>query len=193
MPRRWRWLVPMTALMACTLPRAGTSAAPQEMPDVPTAPVEARVASAMQAAAARAIANRNEDERKRDRARAAHRHQVHGVVKIAMAQIGDGYAWGGNGPDAFDCSGLTAYAFASTGLTLPHNSQGQAARGRPVARHDIRPGDLVFFSTAGPGASHVGVATGATTVVSATNGGVMKHSTRDAYWGGHYVGARRLL
>jgi cell wall-associated NlpC family hydrolase len=163
------------------------------MPDVPTVPVEARVASAMQAAAARAIANRNEDERKRDRARAAHRHQVHGVVKIAMAQIGDGYAWGGNGPDAFDCSGLTAYAFASTGLTLPHNSQGQAARGRPVARHDIRPGDLVFFSTAGPGASHVGVATGATTVVSATNGGVMEHSTRDAYWGGHYVGARRLL
>ena len=53
-----------------------------------------------------------------------------------------------------------------------------------MARDDIRPGDLVFFSTAGPGASHVGIATGSTTVVSATNGGVMKHSTEDAYWGG---------
>ena len=62
-----------------------------------------------------------------------------------------------------------------------------------MARGDVRPGDLVFFSTAGPGASHVGIATSATTVVSATNGGVMEHSTRDAYWGGHYVGARRLL
>ena len=65
--------------------------------------------------------------------------------------------------------------------------------GRPVAREDIRPGDLVFFSTAGAGASHVGIATSATTVVSATNSGVMKHSTEDAYWGGHYVTARRVL
>ena len=110
MPRRWRWLVPMTALIACAVPRAGTSAAPQEMP------VEARVASAMQAATARAIANRSEDERNRARARAAHRHQAHGVVKTAMAQVGDGYAWGGSGPDAFDCSGLTAYAFAGAGV-----------------------------------------------------------------------------
>ena len=132
---------------------------------------------AAQAATARAIANRNEDERKRARARAAAPHQVHGVVKIAMAQIGDGYAWGGNGPDAFDCSGLTAYAFASAGVALPAQLAGPGGAGPPVARDDIRPGDLVFFSTAGPGASHVGVATGATTVVSATNSGVMEHST----------------
>ena len=104
------------------------------------------------------------------------------VVRTAVAQIGDGYAWGGSGPDAFDCSGLTAFAFATAGVTLPHTSQGQFAMGRPVARGDIHPGDLVFFSTAGAGASHVGIATGATTVVSATNGGVMEHSTRDAYW-----------
>jgi cell wall-associated NlpC family hydrolase len=182
----------MTALIACALPRAGTSAAPQEIPDVPTARAEDRVASAMRAATARAIASRNEDERDRARARAAHQHQVHGIVKTAMAQVGDGYAWGGTGPDAFDCSGLTAYVFARSGVALPHNSQGQAAMGRPVARDDIRPGDLVFFSTAGPGASHVGIATGATTVVSATNGGVIEHSSRDAYWGGHYVGARRV-
>ena len=66
-------------------------------------------------------------------------------------------------------------------------------RARAVDRDDIRPGDLVFFSTAGPGASHVGIATGKTTVVSATSsGGVMEHSSTDAYWGGHYVGARRI-
>jgi cell wall-associated NlpC family hydrolase len=78
-------------------------------------------------------------------------------------------------------------------VSLPHTSQGQFAIGRAVKRDDIRPGDLVFFSTAGPGASHVGIATGETTVVSATSSGVMKHSTSDACWGGHYVGARRLL
>ena len=51
----------------------------------------------------------------------------------------------------------------------------------------------MFFSTAGPGASHVGIAVSGSTVVSATSsGGVMEHSINDAYWGGHYVGARRL-
>ena len=64
--------------------------------------------------------------------------------------------------------------------------------GRSVDRDDIRAGDLVFFSTAGSGASHVGIATGPHTIVSATNGGVMKHSLSDPYWGGHYVNARRV-
>ena len=172
MPRRWRWLVPITALMAL-LPCAGASATPQPMSDLPT-----DVAEDFEQAAERA-------ERRRERA--------DGVVKTAAAQIGDGYAYGGMGPDGFDCSGLTAFAFADAGVALPHNSHGQAAMGRPVARNDIRRGDLVFFSTAGPGASHVGIATSATTAVSATNAGVMEHPTTDAYWGGHYVGARRLL
>ena len=110
-------------------------------------------------------------------------------MDAARAQIGDGYAYGGTAPGGFDCSGLTMYAFGKTGVALPHNSQAQAGMGRAVDRKDIRPGDLVFFSTAGPGASHVGIATGKTTVVSATSsGGVMEHSSTDAYWGGHYVG-----
>ena len=176
MPRRWRWLVPITALMAW-LPCAGASAAPQPMSDLQT-----YVAEDFEQAAERA-----------EKRREARADEARNVVKTATAQIGDGYAWGGMGPDGFDCSGLTAYAFADAGIALPHNSHGQAAMGRPVARDDIRPGDLVFFSTAGSGASHVGIATGATTAVSATNAGVMEHSTTDAYWGGHYVGARRLM
>jgi cell wall-associated NlpC family hydrolase len=186
MPRRRRWLVPLIALMACALPRAGASAAPQAMPDLPIAPVEGLVDRAAQATTARALANRRERRR-------AQAQEVDGVVKTATAQIGDGYTMGGSGPDAFDCSGLTAYAFARAGVALPHNSHGQAGAGRAVERDDIRPGDLVFFSTAGAGASHVGIATSATSVVSATNSGVMEHSTEDAYWGGHYVTARRLL
>ena len=186
MPRHWRRLVPLTALIACALPRAGASAAPVAPPAVPNAPVEGRVERAAQEATARALAERAQ-------ARAARAQEVGDVVRTVEAQIGDGYAWGGSGPDAFDCSGLTAYAYArAAGITLPHTSQGQAAMGRPVHRDDIRRGDLVFFSTAGPGASHVGIAIGETTVVSATNSGVIKHATNDAYWGGHYAGARRL-
>jgi len=186
MPRRRRWLVPLIALMACALPRAGASAAPQAMPDLPIAPVERLVDRAAQATTARALANRRERQRAQER-------EVDGVVQTATAQVGDGYAWGGGGPDAFDCSGLTTFVFARAGVALPHDSHGQAGVGRAVDRDAIRPGDLVFFSTAGPGASHVGIATSATTVVSATNSGVMEHSTEDAYWRGHYVTARRLL
>jgi cell wall-associated NlpC family hydrolase len=174
----------MTALIACAVPRDGASAAPHDKNDLPDALAESREARvAHETAKTRA--------RERRRARAARETEI---VKAAAAQIGDGYAYGGSGPDAFDCSGLTAYAFADAGVALPHNSHGQAAMGKPVERDEIRPGDLVFFSTAGPGASHVGIATGATTAVSATSsGGVMEHSTTDAYWGGHYVGARRIL
>ncbi len=194
MPRRSRRrLVPTSALIACLLPCAGASAAPLTRPDVSAPPVEDSVASAAQATTLRAISNHREHDRVQARREAAQERETDGVVDAATAQIGDGYVYGGSGPDGFDCSGLTAYAFASAGVALPHNSHGQAAMGRSVDRDDIRPGDLVFFSTAGPGASHVGIATGSRTVVSATSsGGVMKHSINDAYWGGHYVSARRI-
>jgi cell wall-associated NlpC family hydrolase len=138
----------------------------------------------------RALAERREDRR---RARAADARQTGDVIHAVRAQIGDGYAYGGSGPDGFDCSGLTQYAFGRAGVELPHNSHAQAGMGRSVDRDDIRRGDLVFFSTAGPGASHVGIAVSGSRVVSATSsGGVMEHSIRDEYWGGHYVTARRL-
>ena len=100
---------------------------------------------------------------------------------------------GATGPGAYDCSGLTMAAFSG------RRHRAAALELRPVrrwaapsTRDAIRAGDLVFFSTAGPGASHVGVATGKSTVISATSSGVMEHSMSDAYWGGAYVGARRV-
>ena len=115
------------------------------------------------------------------------------AVRAARTRIGSPYAMGATGPGAFDCSGLTSYAFAQAGITLPRDSFGQFGVGRAVARDEIRSGDLVFFSTAGPGASDVGIATGRRTVISATSsGGVMEHAIDDAYWGPAYVGARRV-
>jgi cell wall-associated NlpC family hydrolase len=114
------------------------------------------------------------------------------AVTAAKGRIGSSYAMGATGPGAFDCSGLTTYAFQRAGIALPRTSQAQFGVGKAVDRDEIRAGDLVFFSTNGPGPSHVGVATGRDTVVSATSsGGVMEHSSADAYWGGSYVGARR--
>ena len=115
-----------------------------------------------------------------------------GAVAAARAQIGKAYAYGGNGPSAFDCSGLTTHAFRAAGIALPRTSFGQYGMGTPVSRSDIQAGDLVFFDSNGPGASHVGVATGPTSFVSATSHGVMETSIDSGYWSQHYVGARRI-
>ena len=72
--------------------------------------------------------------------------------------------------------------------------EGFARRYQAIAvdRSAIQPGDLVFFAADGPGASHVGIATSASTAISATTHGVREHAISDAYWGPRYVGARRV-
>jgi cell wall-associated NlpC family hydrolase len=114
------------------------------------------------------------------------------AVSAALSKVGASYAAGAAGPDAFDCSGLTMWALARADIAAPHSSYAQYAMGSAVSRSDIRRGDLVFFDSFGAGASHVGIATGPTTAVSATNHGVMTHPIFDDYWAPHYVGARRL-
>ena len=114
------------------------------------------------------------------------------AVAAALSKVGASYASGAAGPDAFDCSGLTMWALARADIAAPHSSFAQYAMGSAVPRSDIRRGDLVFFDSFGAGASHVGLAISPTTAISATNHGVMTHPIFDAYWGGHYVGARRL-
>jgi cell wall-associated NlpC family hydrolase len=112
------------------------------------------------------------------------------AVQAAMSKVGASYSYGATGPSSFDCSGLVMWAFSQAGVSLPHSSYAQYGMGQSVS--DIQAGDLVFFSTAGSGASDVGIATSATTAVSATTHGVMTHSIRSGYWGSHFVGARRI-
>jgi len=114
------------------------------------------------------------------------------AVRVARAQIGKPYAWGGSGPSSFDCSGLTSYAYRAAGLSLPRTSQAQFGVGRRVSRGSVRSGDLVFFATNGPGASHVGIAISNGSFVSATSHGVRIQPISGSYWGSAYVGARRV-
>lgn len=114
------------------------------------------------------------------------------AVAAANEQIGVPYRSAGTTPSGFDCSGLMVYIYKQAGISLPRTSFDQYKEGTSVAQAEIQAGDLVFFSTAGSGASHVGIATGATTVISATTRGVMEHQLNDSYWGANYVGARRI-
>ncbi|WP_433284153.1 C40 family peptidase [Micromonospora sp. CA-244673] len=88
------------------------------------------------------------------------------AIKTACAQVGDPYVWGATGPNSFDCSGLTQYAYKSAGISLTHFTGAQWNEGRKVSRSDARPGDLVFF---GSDLHHVGLYLG---------NGVMVHAPR---------------
>jgi cell wall-associated NlpC family hydrolase len=66
------------------------------------------------------------------------------AVATARAQIGKPYRWGGVGPSSFDCSGLTRYAWAAAGVSLPHGSAAQFSSFRRVPPGRMRPGDVVY-------------------------------------------------
>jgi peptidoglycan DL-endopeptidase CwlO len=91
------------------------------------------------------------------------------AVQVALAQIGDPYVWAAAGPDAFDCSGLTSYAYAAAGVSLPHSSVGQMSYGTPVSRSQVRAGDLLFFYSP---VHHVGIAISNSQMVHASTYGV---------------------
>jgi peptidoglycan DL-endopeptidase CwlO len=117
---------------------------------------------------------------------------VQAAVASALTKVGSPYRAAAAGPSAFDCSGLVSWALSQAGISVPRSSFAQFGVGTAVPKGSIQAGDLVFFDTAGSGASDVGLATSPTTAVSATTHGVMTHPIWTGYWGAHYVGARRI-
>ncbi|MEV4556823.1 NlpC/P60 family protein [Kitasatospora sp. NPDC049285] len=71
--------------------------------------------------------------------------QVKAILDFAYAQLGKPYAWGAEGPNSYDCSGLTQMAFKAGGVSLPRVSQDQWNAGKRIAKADIQPGDLLFY------------------------------------------------
>ncbi|MBT2413960.1 C40 family peptidase [Streptomyces sp. ISL-12] len=90
------------------------------------------------------------------------------AVRYATAQIGKPYVWGAEGPESFDCSGLTSQAWASAGQGIPRTSQEQWRQLERVAVEDMRPGDLIIYFD---DASHVGMYVGDGKVVHAPRPG----------------------
>ena len=94
----------------------------------------------------------------------------------------------------FDCSGFTQYAFARAGVYLPRMADSQFYSGRQISMSQLRPGDLIFFTTYEPGASHVGIYVGDGNFIHAgTSTGVTVSSAFTGYWGARYYGACRVL
>lgn len=71
------------------------------------------------------------------------------AVAAAETRLGDPYVWGAAGPNSFDCSGLTMWAWAHAGVSLPHYSAAQYDSTTHIPMSDLQPGDLVFFADPG--------------------------------------------
>lgn len=116
------------------------------------------------------------------------------IVSRAARYKGVPYVFGGTTPKGFDCSGYVQYVFKDCKAALPRLADEQALKGVFVTQRQLRPGDLVFFTTYLPGASHVGIYAGSGQFWSASSSkGVILSSLKDEYWKTRYYGARRVL
>jgi cell wall-associated NlpC family hydrolase len=106
--------------------------------------------------------------------------------KVALEQLGRPYAYGGESPSGFDCSGLVQYAYQAAGVTLPRTTGEQMSAGTEVSEADLQVGDLVFFY----GGTHVGIYVGSGEVVHAPVPGDVVKITEIAYM--PYTTARRI-
>ncbi|MFF4380419.1 C40 family peptidase [Kitasatospora sp. NPDC001547] len=141
---------------------------------------EAEAAARAAAAAAAAEAERAEAERAA-KAQAApppvrpwSAEGAAAAVAFARSRIGLPYVWGGEGPGGYDCSGLTMMAWREGGRQLNHFAADQYARSTPIGYRQLRPGDLVFWSTTGRAADihHVGLYVGDDQMIEAPRAGM---------------------
>ncbi|MGE0042589.1 MAG: C40 family peptidase [Vicinamibacterales bacterium] len=116
------------------------------------------------------------------------------ITSTALSLRGAPYRNGGASPKGFDCSGFVQYVFEQHGLALPRQVRDQYSVGKKVSSRQLEPGDLVFFSTVAPGASHVGIALGGDQFVHApsSNGVVRVETLSTSYWAKRFIGAKRV-
>jgi len=106
------------------------------------------------------------------------------AIRYAKAQLGEPYQWGAAGPGSWDCSGLTMRAWGSAGVSLAHYTVAQYDEGTPISVSDLRPGDLVFWSSNGrpSGIHHVAMYIGGGQIIHAPRTGRPVEIDDMYYW-----------
>lgn len=116
------------------------------------------------------------------------------IIRYGEQFMGTPYVWGGTSPSpGFDCSGFIQYVYGHYGVSLYRTSEEQFAEGVPVSKGNLQPGDLVFFSTYAPGASHVGIYIGNGMMLDSEDMGLVIDNISNSYWGPKYLGARQVI
>lgn len=115
------------------------------------------------------------------------------LIKESFKYLGVPYVWGGEDPSGMDCSGFTQKVYCDRGMPIPRTADLQFEVGQVVPRGQEQPGDMVFFETYCPGASHVGIYVGRNQFVHASSGAgyITFGDLRDEYFSRCYLGARR--
>jgi cell wall-associated NlpC family hydrolase len=99
------------------------------------------------------------------------------AIAAAKSKLGSAYVWAAAGPSTFDCSGLTMWAWAQAGVSLPHSSSMQYSSGNKVSTSSLQPGDLVFY---GSPIHHVALYVGGGQVIHAPQtGDVVRYASVD--------------
>jgi cell wall-associated NlpC family hydrolase len=122
--------------------------------------------------------------------------QAAAVLAVAGNMLGQPVVWGGASPaQGFDCSGLVQYVYRQAGINLPRTADLQFLVGRTVSPAALQPGDLVYFTTYEPGASHVGIYIGGSKFIhtSFSQGVVAVGDLNDDYFIQRYYGAKRVI
>jgi cell wall-associated NlpC family hydrolase len=119
------------------------------------------------------------------------------VPNSVQQKLGKKYVWGAVGPNCFDCSGLTTYAYKQQGVTLPRTANAQSRTGQSIDKDSLLPGDLVFFATSrnkAKGVNHVGIYVGNNSFIHASSAKhqVVETSLDSAFYKQTYRGAKRV-
>lgn len=117
------------------------------------------------------------------------------LIATAKTLLGTPYVWGGETTAGFDCSSFTQYVMKQNGIAIPRTAAEQYAVGTAVSRENLQVGDLVFFTTYKPGASHVGFYMGNNQFIHDSSAAkqVTINSLTETYYTDHYIGARRYI
>lgn len=147
----------------------------------------------------------SDDPKTEEDTEASLREITENLKNFAAKFIGRRYVWGSTGPKTFDCSGFTSYIFRNAGVTLNRTSRMQYTQGEPVKNtSDLRPGDLMFFSSPRSGKGRVGHVAmvvevddngkSLTFIHAASSKGVSYQRFPDGgYYSRNYIGAKRIL
>ncbi len=124
----------------------------------------------------------------------AQQRQAAEIIRLANAEIGMPYRYGGDTPRGFDCSGLVYYVFHHAGIAVPRTANEQLYASHRVEYRDLQPGDLVFFEIAGDAQMHVGIYIGNGEFIHAPETGetVSIAHFDSPYWKARYAGAGRF-
>jgi cell wall-associated NlpC family hydrolase len=117
------------------------------------------------------------------------------VSDLLESELGKPYVYGDEGPDSFDCSGLVKFIYSKIDILLPRITHDQSNFGIPVAKNDLRFGDIIFFSMDNSEITHTGIYIGNGYFEHAPKTGevVKINSLKEDYYNFAFVKAVRVL